>query len=153
MAFGKRFTQDDIDRIKNGPIKDVKPDKRRVRGAQPTIMDGIKFASKLELYFYNLLNAVGIKFDFQVDVLAQEKFSYRGDTIRPIKIIIDFYLPKYDLYVDTKGWQTDYNKLKWKVVKKALVDNNREPEIKLPSNKNECDALVNELIIRSREAI
>lgn len=153
MAFGKRFTQDDIDRIKNGPIKDVKPDKRRVRGAQPTVMNGIKFASKLELYFYNLLNVSGIKFDFQVDVLAQESFKYRGASIRPIKIIIDFYLLDFDIYIDTKGWQTDYNKLKWKVVKKALIDNNREPEILLPSNKNECDLIIQKLTLNTIKVV
>lgn len=149
MSFGKRWSQADLDRLtaKDKP----KEDKRTVRGAQPQEVNGIKFASKLELYFYNLLSAVNIKFNFQHELVAQEAFNYRGKVIRPIKIILDFYIAKNDcgseeIMIDTKGFATPANKLKWKLAKSNLAKQGKEPEIHFPRTKEECDALVNQLL-------
>lgn len=149
MSFGRRFTQEDINRLQQK--HEPKIEKKHKYSAQPQEMNGIQFASKIELYLYNLLTVVKIPFEFQHEITAQDRFKYLDSVIRPIKIVVDFYLSNFDsceILIDTKGMQTAENKLKWKLVKKYLLDNGREPEIHLPRTKEECDALVNQLLKR-----
>lgn len=120
---------------------------KKIRNATKTIIDGISFDSRLEAHLYGLLKGAGITFEFQKVYWLMENFKYRGETIRGIKIIMDFYLPTRNILIDSKGWQTYDGKLKHKMLKQHLktVENN-EPEILMPSTKKECDLLLNKLL-------
>lgn len=143
MAFGVRWSEADI---KKAQERQAPKENKKIMGATKVEMDGIKFASKLELYFYNLLKSTKITFDFQVIYVLQDKFRFNGMAIREIKSIVDFYLPDYDMIVDTKGYQTPDSKIKFKMLKHKLYMEGKTTRIELPSTKKECEALINILI-------
>ena len=117
----------------------------KVKNATKVEVNGIKFDSKLESYFYSQLQALGVTFEFQKEYVLQDKFRYRSEAIRQLKIIVDFDIPCVNMIVDTKGWQTTDNKLKQKLLKWHLHQLGRAPEIELPRNKKECDTLINKI--------
>lgn len=103
--------------------------------------DGIKFDSKLELYFYNLLKKENIQFEFQVTYVLVPSFKYEGKSIRPMTLTVDFDFTKFgkNIIVDTKGFQRNDNILKWKLFKYNMFFLwKREPSIYLPKNQKEC---------------
>lgn len=143
--MSRRFTVEDL-RQKGFAVEGNKAEKaNKIRGAAKQEVDGQKFDSKLELYFFNLLKALKIPFKFQVTYELQGGFKFHGTTIRPIKMIVDFYLPDHDLIVDTKGFQLADNKIKFKLLKHWLLSNGLATRIELPRNKEECDKLINEI--------
>jgi hypothetical protein len=77
------------------------------------IEDGIKFQGKWELEFYQYckINSIEIK-------RPNEWFEYEWNGIR--KYFPDFYLPKLDLYIEVKGYETDRDRAKWKYFPKKL---------------------------------
>ena len=123
-------------------------DNKKIKNATKTVnSDGVKFDSKLEEYLYNALKAAKIDFEFQKVFILQHSFKYRGELIRPLKIIIDFYLPVEGILLDSKGFQTYDGKIKHKCLKshlKHILD--MEPEIIMPSTKKQIDELINRLI-------
>tara|TARA_R100001463_G_scaffold52752_1_gene103628 strand:+ start:692 stop:1090 length:399 start_codon:yes stop_codon:yes gene_type:complete len=125
---------------------------KRKKGAQikKVIQNGIKFDSKLELYFYNLLNKERIPFVFQEKFILLEKFRYNNSAVREMTLTVDFSLPADDIIVDTKGFQRNDNKIKWKLLKKHLLDNGREPIILMPKNQKQCQEVIK--IIKSIRA-
>lgn len=146
MAKSERFTIELLQRkgfVVDGH-KAVKQNK--IANAQKVEIDGEKFASKLELYLFNLLKAVKIPFLFQVTYVLQEGFKFHGKAISPIKIIVDFYIEEFDLLIDTKGFQLADNKIKYKMLKKKLFEEGKATTIEMPRTKDECQALVNRLM-------
>lgn len=146
-----KFTIEDLQRKGFNVVGDsaVKQEvNRKVINAKKQNVDGINFGSKLELYMYNLLKATKIPFLFQYEIVLMENFRYNGEAIRPIKIIVDFYLKDFDMLIDTKGHQTPDNKIKWKLLKEKLYKEGKKTIIELPSKQNECDALVNKILHR-----
>ena len=101
---------------------------------------GEKFDSKLELYFYELLNKENIKFDFQVQYTLHPSFKYNKATVRAMTLTVDFDFTKHgkNIIVDTKGFQRPDNKLKWKLIKYVLFQSGKTPEIHFPKNQKEC---------------
>lgn len=145
MSRIKGFTAEILQR-KGFNVDALEPAKKnKIANAQKVNVDGEKFASKLELYMYNLLKALKIPFLFQYEIVLQEGFRYGGAAVRPIKIIVDFYLPEYDILIDTKGFQLADNKIKFKMLKFKFFLEDRHTKIFLPKNKQECEALVNRL--------
>jgi hypothetical protein len=104
---------------------------------------GLKFDSKLELYFYELLEAKKIKFDFQVTYTLHPSFRYNKATVRAMTLTVDFDFTKHgrNIIVDTKGYQREDNKLKWKFFK--YIHKEKQPEIFFPKNQKECEKVVN----------
>lgn len=92
--------------------------------AKKTVVDGIKFDSKKEAARYEVLKGleqsgkIG-QLELQPRFELQERFKYRGETVRKIEYIADFsYLDKEKgLWVveDVKGVKTDVYKLKKKL--------------------------------------
>lgn len=119
---------------------------KKILGATKVEVDGEKFASKLELYFYNLLKSSKIPFEFQKVITLQEKFKYNGASVREVRLIVDFYLPDHDILADTKGHQLADNKIKWKMLKRKYFLEGKQTKIYLPSKKSECDELVSKII-------
>lgn len=149
---------------------------KKIMGATKTVVDGIKFDSKLEAFFYSRLKMFKVEFEMQKVYELQPKFRFHDENIRAIEMVVDFYLPKYNVIIDTKGWQTADNKIKVKMLKHHL--NNRVdslirgrvvsktfdsvtlapldpvekmsdlvPAIFLPKNQKECDNILIKLKI------
>ena len=106
------------------------------------VQNGIKFDSKLELYFYNLLKKEKIPFIFQEKFILLHKFRYNNSAVREMTLTVDFSLPQHDMIVDTKGFQRNDNKIKWKLLKRHLLDNDREPIILMPKNQKQCQEVI-----------
>lgn len=119
---------------------------RKVHNATKTQQDGIVFDSRLECYMHNLLTTHGIGFLFQKRYTLQEPFTYNGETIRAITYTLDFYLPDYDMAIDTKGITTQQGQIRIKMLKRLFADLGRATVIELPRTKADCDALVARII-------
>ena len=76
---------------------------RKVLNATKTEENGVIFDSRLERYMHDLLKSHGIGFLFQKRYTLQEPFTYNGENVRAITYTLDFYLPDYDMAIDTKG--------------------------------------------------
>lgn len=103
---------------------------------------GLKFDSKLELYFYELLKSNNIMFEFQVTYSLHPSFKYNKATVRAMTLTVDFDFTKHgkNIIIDTKGYQREDNKLKWKFFKYLHKD--KSPEIIFPTNQKECEKVV-----------
>lgn len=92
-------------------------------GNKKTEIDGIKFDSKLEAEYYQLLKfqkAHGHIQDFELQprYQLQESFKFNGKTYRAINYVADFKITQNDgslVVVDCKGVQTDVFKMKAKM--------------------------------------
>jgi len=90
---------------------------------------------------YDLLVESGLDFKFQKKYVLQEGFKYRSESVRPMTLTVDFEVYVSELIIiDTKGFQREDNKLKWKLFKKKMLD--KSPEIFLPRSRAACRQLV-----------
>lgn len=127
----------------------IKPNAKIKNATKVTNEQGIKFDSYVERYMYDLLTGAGIHFEFQKTYWLMQNFKYRGETVRGIKIIMDFWLPTRNIFIDTKGWQTYDGKLKHKMLKSYLTHiEDNQPEILMPATKKDCDLLLNQLLYK-----
>ena len=115
---------------------------RKVLNATKTEENGASFDSRLERYMHDLLKSHGIGFLFQKRYTLQEPFTYNGENVRAITYTLDFYLPEYDMAIDTKGVATQQGKIRIKMLKRLFADLGRTTTIELPRTKDECAALV-----------
>lgn len=95
--------------------------------AVKTIIDWIKFDSKLESRFYSYFKQQNIKIlELQPEFLIQDKFKHDWKTIRAIKYIPDFKIEyNWDIYyVDSKWMADSVFKLKHKLWLKKYWDEN-----------------------------
>ena len=103
---------------------------------------GLKFDSKLELFFYDLLKKEKIDFEFQVQYTLHPSFKYGKSTVRAMTLTVDFDLTGHGLniIVDTKGFMRPDNVLKWKMFKYIMKDTH--PDIHFPRNQKQCAEVV-----------
>lgn len=102
-------------------FKRFQPNRARVRNAQKALAnDGTRCDSKLECWCYNLLKELGMPFEYQKKYELQPKFKYGDKTILPITLTVDFWFKDLNVIVDTKGFQTEVNVLRWKMLKYHL---------------------------------
>lgn len=113
--------------------------------SKKTEIDGIKFDSRLEGFMYEKLRDAGIKFELQKKYELQSKFKYNSESIRAITYTVDFYLPDYDICIDTKGIATQQGLMRIKMLKRHFFDNGLNTKILLPKNQKECIVLVSDL--------
>jgi len=124
---------------------------KKVRNATKVEADGVKFDSRLEKTMYDLLKGAGIEFEFQKVYTLQEKFRYGTEAIRAITCRVDFYIPSKTLLIDTKGYANDVSPIKYKMLKNLLYEQfeagyyNLLPNIEMPKNIKDCEALINKL--------
>lgn len=106
---------------------------------------GLKFDSRLELFFYELLKKEGFKFDFQVPYELTPGFRYDGKSIRPMTLTVDFDFTDHGLnaIVDTKGFQRNDNILKWKWFRWVMYEKwGKQPKLFFPKNQKQCAEVV-----------
>jgi len=117
-------------------------------GNKKKIVDGVKFDSKLELYCYKMLTLSKIEFDFQKPITLIERFKYDGKWIRETTVVVDFVIKYGDdtIYVDTKGFATEVSKIKYKMLKYQLKDEQNKRVIWLHSEKE-----VNEFLLTIKD--
>lgn len=129
------------------PISPATPNSK-IKNATKVILDDIKFDSKLEAYFYKMLKINNIYHERQKIYKIQPGFRYNGKAIICIKIIPDFWLPHYNLLIDTKGFQTADSKIKWKMLKWWLYNSSQPnlPEIVFVKNQKEADKIIIRLL-------
>jgi protein associated with RNAse G/E len=114
-------------------------------GNKKKIVDGVKFDSQLEAYCYNMLNILKIDFEFQKTIVLIEKFRFEGKAIRETTAIVDFVI-KNDgktIYLDTKGFATEVSKIKYKMLKYQLKDQENNRVVWLHSKKEVTDFINN----------
>jgi hypothetical protein len=121
---------------------------RRKYGNKKIEVNGIKFDSKLEHDCYNYLKLVKADFDFQHKIILQEGFRHNGKAIRAITMIVDFVVRVGDMtyYVDTKGYATESSKIKYKMLKYRLKDEENSDVIWLET-KGKIKEFINSKII------
>lgn len=109
--------------VSNHPESYTSSNRGRVR---EIIIDGIKCQGQWEVDFYLWCKETGILVE-----RCDRWFEYNWKGIR--KYNPDFYLPEHDLYVEIKGYETERDREKWKVVSNLVVI--KEREIKLIRDK------------------
>lgn len=68
--------------------------------------DNISFDSIWEVYFYKYIKSLNIEIN-----RCRDKFQYEYNGLH--NYIPDFYIPKYDLYIEIKGYPTKKDISKW----------------------------------------
>jgi Protein of unknown function (DUF1064) len=129
----------------DGTVELVVP-KGKMKAAIKTEVDGIRFDSRLEAYMYTLLRGSGLTFEMQKEYVLQLGFKYNGEAVRPIKIVVDFYLISRNILIDTKGFQFRDGTIKYKMLKWLHRLSENPPTIIMPKDKKECDILLNKLL-------
>lgn len=106
---------------------------------------GLKFDSKLELHFYELLKKAKIGFEFQVTYTLHPSFKYDKATVRAMTLTVDFDFTKHgkNVIVDTKGFWRESNKQKWKWFKWIMRDT--QPKIFFPKTVKQCEEVIEQI--------
>jgi hypothetical protein len=120
------------------------PINKKVRGATKTVVDGIKFDSKLEAHMYGLLKLYKIGFRLKETIVVQQAFEYNGEKVRDITMKPDFTIPleKGIIVCDTKGYSNDVWPLKEKLLKRYLNMKYCKSFVLTPSTKEECQSAI-----------
>lgn len=82
-------------------------------------LDGIVFASKLEMNAYRYIRDLGVVFERQVPFVLMEGFEHSGKKVLPIRYVCDFVVQANDgqkFIIDTKGVLTAECRLKLKLM-------------------------------------
>jgi Protein of unknown function (DUF1064) len=109
---------------------------------------GLKFDSRLELFFYELLKKEKIPFEFQITYQLLQPFKYDGKAVRAMTLTVDFDFTSHGInaIVDTKGFQRNDNILKWKWFRYVVTNEyNMQPKLYFPKNQKECVEVVGNL--------
>jgi hypothetical protein len=117
---------------------------KRKYGNKKIEVDGVKFDSKLEMKCYNLLKEMGFSFEFQKQITLVDKFRYNKEAIRAITIVVDFVLDHdgHTIYIDTKGFATEVSKIKYKMLRYILKDEENTDVVWLHTQKEVSDYLI-----------
>jgi hypothetical protein len=95
--------------------------------------DGIKFDSELEYFAHSLLSNNKIPFDYQFKYqLIPPHTNWAGDTVKRMNMFIDFRIHLPDgtfIYFDTKGFETEESKMKYKMLSYQLVEKGEKHRI------------------------
>jgi hypothetical protein len=117
---------------------------RKKYGNKKIEVDGVKFDSKLEMKCYNLLKEMEFSFEFQKKITLVDKFRYNKEAIRAITIVVDFVLDHDGkiIYIDTKGFATEVSKIKYKMLRYMLKDEENTDVVWLHTQKEVSEYLI-----------
>ena len=147
--------------------KKIKRKKRGPVRAKKVIFDGIKFASGLERYMYQILkkNKIHAVYEGATFVL-QEDFNFKIDSyerqsngkgdmvnrgqkkIQSIKYTPDFVSSSF--IIECKGRANESFPMRWKMFKKYVNHKMKHVTLYKPQNQKECDKVI-ELIIQKEQ--
>ena len=147
--------------------KKIKRKKRGPVRAKKVIFDGIKFASGLERYMYQILkkNKIHAVYEGATFVL-QENFNFKIDSyerqsngkgdmvnrgqkkIQSIKYTPDFVSSSF--IIECKGRANESFPMRWKMFKKYVNHKMKHVTLYKPQNQKECDKVI-ELIIQKEQ--
>jgi uncharacterized protein YjhX (UPF0386 family) len=141
---------------------------RKITKAKKHTLDGITFASGLELYCYKALKKAKIPHEyegrsfelverFKFDGLLMDKGKTKGKTVykektgkvRNISYTPDFINLDEGFIIETKGLRTAEFKMRFKLFLKYLYDTNQHLDVYVPSNQKEVDATIDLILNRS----
>ena len=148
--------------------KKIKRKKRGPVRAKKVIFDGIKFASGLERYMYQILkkNKIHAVYEGATFVL-QEDFNFKIDSyerqsngkgdmvnrgqkkIQSIKYTPDFVSSSF--IIECKGRANESFPMRWKMFKKYVNHKMKHVTLYKPQNQKECDKVI-ELIIQNKKS-
>lgn len=136
-----------------------KPLNKKVRNATETIVDGIKYRSKLESYTAARLKEAGIEVDYEEHVFTlMEKFEFEGEIYEPHKVNNlkkfvqvsnnvraitykpDFVNLEKKFIIEVKGYANDVFPVKWKLFKSSIKDTGYT--LFLPSTQGQVKEMV-----------
>jgi len=140
---------------------------RQITRAKKHVVDGITFASGLELYCYRALKKAKIPNEYEGKTFELvEKFKFEGvlmdkgktkgkttfkekpGNIRNISYTPDFINLEEGFIIETKGIRTPEFKMRFKLFLKYLYDTDQKLDVYVPSNQKEVDATVNLILNR-----
>jgi len=149
----------------------VKKKYKRKRGpvrAKKVTFDGIKFASGLEKYMYQVLKKNKIYAEYEgMTFIVQEGFNFenesyerqsngKGDMVNrgckkilPIKYTPDFISPSF--IIECKGRANESFPLRWKMFKKYVNDNLKHVILYKPQNQKECDEVIKLILTKNKK--
>lgn len=95
---------------------------KKVKNATITVVDGIKFLSKLEAYVYVQLKTHNIEFKYATDRFTiMYPFEYQNEKVRAMTYKPDFTGDTF--VIECKGHPTDAWKVREKLIKRRLSKN------------------------------
>lgn len=107
---------------------------------------GEKFDSELELYAYELLKQFNIPFEFQYKHELQPAHkNWNNITIKRINLFVDFRIALPDgsfIYFDTKGFETEESKIKYKILSYQLVQSGIKHQITWKHDKQKVMSFI-----------
>ncbi|MAO22415.1 MAG: hypothetical protein CMJ25_16845 [Phycisphaerae bacterium] len=140
---------------------------RQITRAKKHVVDGITFASGLEVYCYRALKKAkipnqyeGKTFElvekFKFDGLLMDKGKTKGKTVykektgnvRNISYTPDFINLDKGFIIETKGLRTAEFKMRFKLFLKYLYDTDQHLDVYVPSNQKEVDSTINLILNR-----
>ena len=126
-----------------------------------SVVDGIKFKSKLEVYAYKELKKSKIKFKYEKDKFTlvegfkpisqswefrYKKFTPVQNAIRPITYTPDFTCPDMQWVIETKGRPNESFPLRWKLFKRYIHSTGNPTVLFLPTNRLQVDICIQEIL-------
>jgi hypothetical protein len=140
---------------------------RQITRAKKHTVDGITFASGLELYCYRALQKAKIQNQYEGKTFELvEKFKFEGllmdkgktqgkttfkekpGNIRNISYTPDFINLEQGFIIETKGIRTPEFKMRFKLFLKYLHDTNQNYDVYVPSNQKEVNATIDTILSR-----
>lgn len=90
---------------------------------------------------------MGADFDFQYKIILVDKFRFNDKAVRATTLTVDFVVRSNGktIYLDTKGFATEVSKLKYKLLRNQLKDQENVDVVWL-GNKKEVNQFINSLI-------
>jgi len=132
---------------------------RQIVNSTKVKIDGIEFASKLESVMYTMLKKAGIDFEYEgksyvtFDPFELEQECWERATKRS-KAMIDrrkvtkvSYTPDFvgadeKWFIETKGRANESFSIRWKLFKQRAVEMVPQPLIFKPTNKADCEQVI-----------
>lgn len=118
---------------------------KKIKGATPTVYNGVKYRSKLEAEIARLLNENQVAFKYEpFKMVLLPSFKYLDNSIREWSYTPDFVIYN-NIIVEVKGYPNDVWGVKKKMILKKIVDSNYEYEFYEVKNKKQLTELLKKL--------
>lgn len=118
---------------------------KKIKNAQPTVYNNIKFRSKLEAECARIMDEKGIEYKYEpFSIELMPSFQYEGKSYRAWTYSPDFIVFN-SIIIEIKGFPNDLWGVKKKMILKYIVDNNYIYEFYEVKNTNQLLKLIEEL--------